>query len=460
MTGRVDEGDDAPVDLDLRGADGLGDATGLPCGDARVADGVEKRRLAVVDMAHDRDDGGTGHQVLGVVEEGEGVLLLLGHDLDVPAEVIGDQLDELVGHGLGQGQGRAQQEQALDDVVGGDAEEPGQLRDRGALWDPDGVELRDVLVVGDGLLDALLLGGLLGLLLPALLALLATTGGLAGGLLDGHTGLLEDVGAVVLLRLAGHAAVAVLLLASPASGLASPAPALAALVSGRGGAGTLGGAGRGAATGTVLVVTFAATGLVLLLGGLLRLLLQDLLLLGDLVEQAGEGRDRLGGGVLHAIALGLLGGKALRLQALLLGPLARGLGGGALALLLGSLALATGLRLDALPLGLLRLDALPLGLGLGLGPLGGLDLRRTGLEDGLELLAHDGDVGILQSRGRGLGRDLHVCEMAEHLLAGHAIFLGEVMYARLCHVTNLSGTRVLGTTRWDPRARSGSRGRR
>ena len=36
------------------------------------------------------------------------------------------------------------------------------------------------------------------------------------------------------------------------------------------------------------------------------------------------------------------------------------------------------------------------GLGLGLGPLGGLDLRRTGLEDGLELLAHDGDVGILE----------------------------------------------------------------
>ena len=44
------------VRLDLIGADVLGDAAGLAGDDVGLADGVEQRGLAVVDVAHDGDD--------------------------------------------------------------------------------------------------------------------------------------------------------------------------------------------------------------------------------------------------------------------------------------------------------------------------------------------------------------------------------------------------------------------
>ena len=57
----VDEGDFlARRQLDLIGADMLGDAAGLLRYDIRRPDGVEQRRLAVIDMAHDGDDGRAG----------------------------------------------------------------------------------------------------------------------------------------------------------------------------------------------------------------------------------------------------------------------------------------------------------------------------------------------------------------------------------------------------------------
>ena len=54
---RVEERDAALRRLDVVGADVLRDAAGLAGGDSRAADVVEQRRLAVVDVAHDRDDG-------------------------------------------------------------------------------------------------------------------------------------------------------------------------------------------------------------------------------------------------------------------------------------------------------------------------------------------------------------------------------------------------------------------
>ena len=45
-----------PVVADLVGADVLGDAAGLALGDLGLAHRVEQRGLAVVDVAHDRDD--------------------------------------------------------------------------------------------------------------------------------------------------------------------------------------------------------------------------------------------------------------------------------------------------------------------------------------------------------------------------------------------------------------------
>ena len=53
---RVDEGDlSAAAQIDLIGADMLGDAAGLAGCDIGFAQRVEQRGLAVVDMAHDRD---------------------------------------------------------------------------------------------------------------------------------------------------------------------------------------------------------------------------------------------------------------------------------------------------------------------------------------------------------------------------------------------------------------------
>ena len=49
----IEEGDLAPIDLDLIGADVLGDAARLTRRHLRIADGVEQRGLAVVNVAHD-----------------------------------------------------------------------------------------------------------------------------------------------------------------------------------------------------------------------------------------------------------------------------------------------------------------------------------------------------------------------------------------------------------------------
>ena len=57
VAGRVDEGDLLAVVVDLIGADVLGDAAGFAGHDIGMADGVEQRGLAVVDVAHDGDHG-------------------------------------------------------------------------------------------------------------------------------------------------------------------------------------------------------------------------------------------------------------------------------------------------------------------------------------------------------------------------------------------------------------------
>src|SRR5438874_471109 len=57
VAGRVEEGDLAAVDVDLIGADVLRDAARLGGDDPSVPDRVEQRRLAVVDVTHDRHYG-------------------------------------------------------------------------------------------------------------------------------------------------------------------------------------------------------------------------------------------------------------------------------------------------------------------------------------------------------------------------------------------------------------------
>ena len=63
---RVEEHDVAAVDRDVIGADVLRDAAGFALGDVRLADGVEKAGLAVVDVTHDRDDRCARDDVFGL----------------------------------------------------------------------------------------------------------------------------------------------------------------------------------------------------------------------------------------------------------------------------------------------------------------------------------------------------------------------------------------------------------
>ena len=67
VAGRVEEGDLAALELDLVGADVLGDAARLAGGDMGLADGVEQRGLAVVDVAEDADHRRPRHEELGLV---------------------------------------------------------------------------------------------------------------------------------------------------------------------------------------------------------------------------------------------------------------------------------------------------------------------------------------------------------------------------------------------------------
>ncbi len=67
MAGGVDEGDLLAVMLDLIGADMLRDATGFAADHVGIADGVEQRGLAVVDVTHDGHDRRTRHHRSGIV---------------------------------------------------------------------------------------------------------------------------------------------------------------------------------------------------------------------------------------------------------------------------------------------------------------------------------------------------------------------------------------------------------
>ena len=70
VAGRVEERHELAVVVHLVGADVLRDAAGLAGDDLRRADRVQQRRLAVVDVAHDRDDRRAVDEILlGVLED-------------------------------------------------------------------------------------------------------------------------------------------------------------------------------------------------------------------------------------------------------------------------------------------------------------------------------------------------------------------------------------------------------
>jgi hypothetical protein len=105
VAGRIDEGDPAARGRrHLIGADMLGDAARLAGRDVGRADGIEQRRLAVIDVAHDGDDRRARQQVRRIVRSIEhalfdvrfgdaphGVTKLLGDELGgVGVDRIGD----------------------------------------------------------------------------------------------------------------------------------------------------------------------------------------------------------------------------------------------------------------------------------------------------------------------------------------------------------------------------------
>src|ERR671910_2249416 len=148
---RVEEGDDLVVGrVDLVGADVLRDAAGLARGHLRLADRVEQRRLAVVDVAHDGHDGGARLEVLVVVLERRLRVLLVRDvdDLDLLVELVREHLDGVVGQRLGQRGHLAQLHQLLDDVGDRDAQVLGDVLDRRAGVDLDDAGLQDADVLG------------------------------------------------------------------------------------------------------------------------------------------------------------------------------------------------------------------------------------------------------------------------------------------------------------------------
>ena len=153
VAGRVEEGDGLVVVVDLVGADVLRDAAGLAGDDVGLADGVEQRRLAVVDVAHDRDHRRALDEVLvGVVELGLLVDVVRGvDDLDLLVELVGEDLDRVVGERLGERGHLPQLHQLLDDLGDRDGEVLGDVLDRRAGVDLDRVGLEARLVLRDRL---------------------------------------------------------------------------------------------------------------------------------------------------------------------------------------------------------------------------------------------------------------------------------------------------------------------
>ena len=130
----VEEGDRLVVVVHLVGADVLGDATGLARGDLGLADRVQQRGLAVVDVAHDRDHRRAVDQVLVGVVELRFLGLLVGgaDDFDLAVVLVGDRPDRLIGERLGERRHLAHHHQFFDHLGRGQADRLAQLTHGGA----------------------------------------------------------------------------------------------------------------------------------------------------------------------------------------------------------------------------------------------------------------------------------------------------------------------------------------
>ena len=158
VAGGVEEGDLLAAVVDLVGADVLGDAPGLAGDHLGLADRVQQRGLAVVDVAHDRDHRRAFDQLLLGVLEDRLELDVVGRvdDLDLLFELVREDLDRVVGQGLRERRHLSQRHQLLDHFGHRHAEVLGDVLDGRAGAHPDQVgglhrgvvDRRDRVVVG------------------------------------------------------------------------------------------------------------------------------------------------------------------------------------------------------------------------------------------------------------------------------------------------------------------------
>ena len=129
VTRRVQERDRAVAgNVHLVGADVLRDAAGLAGHDVLLADVVEQRRLAVVDVAHDGDHRGAPFELLGrVLGDLDGDFVEVGDELDVAAELVGDERDRVGVEALVDRDHDAESKALLDDLGHRDGHELGEL---------------------------------------------------------------------------------------------------------------------------------------------------------------------------------------------------------------------------------------------------------------------------------------------------------------------------------------------
>ena len=119
VAGGVEEDDLPRADVDVVGADVLGDAAGLARRHLGLADRVEERGLAVVDVAHDRDHGRARDEVLRLRLHRLDLddLLLEGLDRGLVAELLADLDGQLRVEALVDRRHDAARDERLHDVA-------------------------------------------------------------------------------------------------------------------------------------------------------------------------------------------------------------------------------------------------------------------------------------------------------------------------------------------------------
>src|SRR5690606_14508105 len=189
----VEEDHGAAIGVDSVRADVLGDAARLARRHARAPDPVEERRLAVVDVTHDGDDGGPELAVGLLVEE---LAAGVAHDLLLGARDVLHLVAELAGeHARGVGVERAvdvdtahaELDELHQEIGALDAHPLRELLELDLILDAD----LPLLFAGDGDLglETLLAGGKAPLRHPALRTTGGADGRVAAHLAAGPTGL-------------------------------------------------------------------------------------------------------------------------------------------------------------------------------------------------------------------------------------------------------------------------------